>query len=162
MVRFYFLFFLCCFSEIAFCQKNKQISIDFDDLLSEINQISKSNNQYVKYDSVLSVLSTLQQKLSTQDSVITTLKKNVNVVQITSDKPKEIGYYIIIGAFKIKENAEKIQTTKSKYPLSIFTFPTSKLNYVGYKVKLTDPFLFILNHFRQKVVRDAWVLKVTN
>lgn len=162
MVRIILITFLIGFSGIVYSQKNKQVAINFDDLLTEINYISKSNNQYVKFDSVLSVLTTLQQKLNTQDSVISTLKKSVNVVHITSDKPVEIGYYIIIGAFKMKENADKCLLTKSKYPLSIFTFPTSKLNYVGYKVKLTDPFLYILNHFRQKIVKDAWVLKVTN
>lgn len=162
MVRIFLFSLFVCFSGFTFSQKNKQNSISFDDLLTEIHQISKSNNQYVKYDSVLNVLVSLQQKLNTQDSVITTLKKNVNVVHITSDKPVEIGYYIIIGAFKLKENADKCMLTKSKYPLSTYTFPTSKLNYVGYKVKLTDPFLYILNYFRNKIVKDAWVLKVTN
>ena len=162
MIRVCLLFVFLIQTTHYFCQKNKQISIDFDDLISEINQISISNKQYVKYDSLLIVLNSLKQKIDTKDSVITTLKNKVNVIQIKSDQLKETEYYIIIGAFKIFENANQLVKTKSIYPLKIYNFPTTKLNYVGYKVKISDPFLLILNYFRQKVVKDAWVLKVTN
>lgn len=162
MQRFVVIVITFLFSNVFFAQNKKQVKIDLNDLMIEINNISKTNNQYVKYDSLLDVISSMQQKLENKDSVISTLKNKVNVVQLKSDQIKETEYYVIIGAFKIPENAVQLSKTKSRYPLKIYTFPTSKLNYVGYKVKLTDPFLLILNYFRQKVVKDAWVLKITN
>jgi hypothetical protein len=162
MQRFVIIIITFLFSNVFFAQNKKQVKIDLNDLMVEINNISRTNNQYVKYDSLLDVISSMQQKLENKDSVISTLKNKVNVVQLKSDQIKETEYYVIIGAFKIPENAVQLSKTKSRYPLKIYTFPTSKLNYVGYKVKLTDPFLLILNYFRQKVVKDAWVLKITN
>lgn len=143
-------------------QSRRQVKIDFDDLMLEINNVSKANAQYVKYDSLLSLISSLQQKVENKDSIISTLKSSVNIVQIKSEQQKVTDYYVIVGAFKIYENATHLSKTKSNYPLQIYNFPTSKLNYVGYKVKLSDPFLLILNYFRQKIVKDAWVLKVSN
>ncbi len=161
MQRFVIIIITFLFSNVFFAQNKKQVKIDLNDLMVEINNISRTNNQYVKYDSLLDVISSMQQKLENKDSVISTLKNKVNVVQLKSDQIKETDYYVIIGAFKIPENAVQLSKTKSRYPLKIYTFPTSKLNYVGYKVKLTDPFLLILNYFRLKVVKDSWVLKIT-
>ena len=161
MYKYFILVLIFCTSLNLFSQKNKRVTINYEDLMTEISQMTKVNDQYVKYDSLLNLLTFMQLKLNSQDSILSNLKKNVNFVQIKTDYQKEIGYYIIVGAFKILENAEQLSKTKSKYPLTIYNFPSSKLNYVGYKVKLTDPFLFILSYFRQKIIKDAWVLKVT-
>ena len=158
----YLFIVLFLFSSLSiFSQKNQKVHLNFDDLMSEISQISKANNQYVKYDSVLNILSNMQQKLIAQDSVINTLKKNVNIVQIKSDSTYQVGYYVIIGAFKIPKNAQKLASTRFIYPITIYLFPSSKLNYVGYKIKSSDDILKVLKIFRKELVRDAWILKVT-
>lgn len=162
MKKFLVIFISLCVSNFFWGQNKKQVSVDFSDLMIEIDNISKTNAQYVKYDSLLNLISLMQQKLENKDSVISNLKDKVNVVNFKSDQLKETEYYVIIGAFKIHENASLLSRTKSNYPLNIYNFPTSKLNYVGYKVKLTDPFLTILKYFRNKIAKDAWVLKVTN
>ena len=161
MCKYLIIILFFCSSLNIFSQKNKKITLNFDDLMSEISQISKANNQYVKYDSVLNILSNMQQKLVAQDSIINTLKKNVNVVQLKSDSTYQIGYYVILGAFKISENAQNLASTKFKYPIIIYRFPSSKLNYVGYKIKSSDDILKVLKIFRKELVRDAWILKVT-
>lgn len=162
MWRFFILVVIFSSPFIIFSQKNKKVTLNFDDLMSEISQISKTNNQYIKYDSVLQILNSMEQRLTAQDSLISKLKKNVNIVQLKTDKLKEVGYYVIVGAYRIPQNAKNIVNTKFKYPLTIYHFPTSKLNYVGYKIKMSDSILNVLRDFRNNFVKDAWILKVSD
>jgi hypothetical protein len=135
--------------------------LSFDDLIVEANHISKSNAQYMKLDSLVNEVVSLKFKMNEKDSVIEWLKNNKQIVFKNTDVLNEQGYFVIIGAFSVKANALALMTKKSKYPISIYRFQHSNLNYVGYKVNANQNLVEVLLHFRKYFVKDAWILKVS-
>ena len=135
--------------------------LSFDELIIEANHIAKSNTQYMKLDSLITEVDLLKNKLDEKDSVILWMKKNNQIVYKNAEKGSEQGYFVIIGAFNIKANAQALLKNKSKYPISTYKFQYSNLNYVGYKADSNQNLIDALVYFRKYFQKDAWVLKVS-
>ncbi len=135
--------------------------LSLDELIIEANHIAKSNTQYMKLDSLITEVDLLKNKLDEKDSVILWMKKNNQIVYKNAEKGSEQGYFVIIGAFNIKANAQALLKNKSKYPISTYKFQHSNLNYVGYKADSNQNLVDALVYFRKYFQKDAWVLKVS-
>ena len=140
---------------------NHKIKVDYDDLMVEINNISKTNAQYVKYDSLLKVIDFLNHNIELKDSVINDLSEKVRVLQLKTEIKSEQGVYIVIGAFREKNNAKNLLKTTQNNIFQIYNFPNSRLTYVAYKVKSSESISLQLKSIRLKVAKDAWLLKVS-
>jgi hypothetical protein len=160
--KFIVVFILFCISNDVNAQGLREKKpLTFDELILEANHISKSNAQYMKLDSLVSEVTSLKNKMDEKDSVIEWLKNNKQIVFKNTEVSNEQGYFVIVGAFSVKANALALTSKKSKYPVSIYRFQHSNLNYVGYKVNANQNLLEVLLHFRKYFVKDAWILKVS-
>lgn len=163
MNRIVIFFIAFLFSNFYFGQHkhNHNIKVDYDDLMVELNNISKANAQYVKYDSLLKVIDFLNHNIELKDSVINDLSEKVRVLQLKSEIKSEQGVYIVIGAFREKNNAKNLLKTTQNNTFQIYNFPNSRLTYVAYKVKSSESISLQLKSIRLKVAKDAWLLKVS-
>ncbi len=161
MYRNLFFFSTFLITNFYYSQHNQNVKLDYDNLMVEIRNISKTNAQYVKYDSLLNVLYFLNNQIKLKDSTISELTEKVKLLELRSNSKKEEGNYIIIGAFNDITNAKRLLNKFLVNGFQIYNFPSSKFNYVGYKVKSTDSISVLLKYFRQKWVKDAWILQVT-
>jgi hypothetical protein len=135
--------------------------LSLDELILEANYIAKSNTQYMRLDSLITEVDILKNKLEEKDSVILWLKKNNQIVYKNAEKGYEQGFFIIIGAFNIKSNAQALLKNQSRYPISIYKFQHSNLNYVGYKSNSNQNLVDALIYFRKYFQKDAWILRVS-
>lgn len=164
MVRYIIFFIAFLFSNFYYGQHkhNHKVKVDYDELMIEINNISKANAQYVKYDSLLKVIDFLNHNIEIKDSFINDLNQKVKALEVKTLITDENGVYIVIGAFREKNNANNLlNMTTNKNNFQIYTFPFSRLNYVAYKIKSSDSISWLLKSIRQNNTKDAWILKVS-
>ena len=116
-----------------------------------------------KQDSLEIVINTLKNNLLKKDSLINELKtqlsKQLNTTSLQKNNDsKKIKNFIVLGAFRYKNNAQQKIIMLRSYNLEMMT--VGNLYYVVYTLKPNEKIQPTLLKFRNKIETNAWIISI--